>query len=174
MRDKLPQEEKPADMVFPFQGFLVNGILNLQGQRINDATVIQLIDFLRQNPSLTITTLNLQNNFISDEGARELAAFLWNNASLQMLNLRDNTIGDSGAQTLVAALQYRSTKGVSPLELDVNDNAITEKYLVSLRKLAIPINYGLQNSNPQLASPRSAVLESKETSLAASNNHAAT
>ena len=62
MRDESPQEQKQAGVVFPFQGFLVGEMLHLQGQRINDDTVLQLIAFLRKNPLITTADSQVKCN----------------------------------------------------------------------------------------------------------------
>jgi len=66
----------------------------------------------------TLTTLNLQNNLISDNGAQALSEALKINSSLTTLNLKSNLIGDSGAQTLAQALKSNS----SPTTLDLRRN----------------------------------------------------
>ena len=54
-----------------------------------------------------LTTLNLRNNEIGDEGAARIASALECNSVLLTLDLRYNGIGQQGAAHIAAALKHR-------------------------------------------------------------------
>ena len=77
----------------------------------------QLIKVFNNDPSLT--TLDLNDNEIGDDGAQALAIALENNTSITEFNLEYNQIGDEGAQALATALQKNNSLTV--LNLGYNE-----------------------------------------------------
>ena len=70
--------------------------LILIGEHISDKDIPTIISFLQKNPS--IITVNLRNNAIGPEGARDFAA---NNTTATTVNLSFNHIGDRELATLL-------------------------------------------------------------------------
>ena len=75
-----------------------------------------IIRVAQNDPSLT--SLNLGDNRIGDDGAKALATALKNNTSLTSLNLLGNRIGDDGAKALATALETNTS--LTSLELGFN------------------------------------------------------
>ncbi|KAG9061306.1 hypothetical protein KI688_007284 [Linnemannia hyalina] len=76
----------------------------------------RLAETLKTNS--TLTTLNLRDNSIGDNGAQALSAALKINSTLTILDLGHNSIGDNGAQALSEALNTNST--LTTLNLYIN------------------------------------------------------
>lgn len=94
--------------------------LNLSNNFMSEEGVKYLADALRVNTS--VTSLNLDDNFIGDNGATYLAEALEVNSSLKNLSLRNNRILKNGAIALVDALKYNN----SLTHLDLYYNEIGE------------------------------------------------
>jgi len=82
----------------------------------------------------SLTTLNLDHNPISDEGAKLIAEALKSNQSLTTLNLSDNSIGDKGAQFIAEALKINQS--LTALYLTVS---IIHDDIASLRDIAVQL-----------------------------------
>ena len=97
--------------------------LNIEEDSIDDEGVIVLAEALKTN--FTITKVNLSRNIIGDKGATALAEALLTNSTFTELDLSGNRIGDKGACVLAEALKINST--VTRLNIDNNDisNEIT-------------------------------------------------
>ncbi|KAG0051211.1 hypothetical protein BGZ83_003996 [Gryganskiella cystojenkinii] len=95
--------------------------LNMQGNSISDNGARTLAKALKTN--MTLTTLNLQGNSINDSGAQALAKALKTNITLTALNLQGNSINDNGAQALATAL--KTNRALTTLDLwenSISDN----------------------------------------------------
>ena len=95
---------------------------------------------LRVNTSLT--SLDLSNNSIGDEGASSLSDALRVNTSLTSLNLPGNSIGDEGASSLSEALRVNT----SLTSLDLSNNSIGVEGASSLSE-ALRVNTSLTSLN---------------------------
>ncbi|EOD23708.1 hypothetical protein EMIHUDRAFT_254895 [Emiliania huxleyi CCMP1516] len=74
------------------------------GEGTYDATGIKAIaDALRDSAS-TLTSLNLADNYLADEGAKALAPAIAASTSLTTLVIHSNQIGDEGAKALAPAI----------------------------------------------------------------------
>ncbi|KAL0205983.1 hypothetical protein P9112_001290 [Eukaryota sp. TZLM1-RC] len=91
--------------------------LDLHNNQITDEGAGALARALESN--CTLTTLHLENNKIADEGASALARALESNCTLTTLHLEDNKIADEGASALARALESNST--LTTLYLEYND-----------------------------------------------------
>ncbi|KAG0009535.1 hypothetical protein BGZ81_003334, partial [Podila clonocystis] len=90
--------------------------LNLWDNSIGDNGAVALFEALKINS--TLTTLNMNDNSIGDNGAVALSEALKTNSTLTTLNLRDNSIGPNGAVALSEALKINST--LTTLDLSYN------------------------------------------------------
>jgi Ran GTPase-activating protein (RanGAP) involved in mRNA processing and transport len=79
-------------------------ILDLSSQKLNAQGIRQLVNALASNT--TLTSLDVGNNQIGDEGAKALAA----NATLTSLDVWSNQIGDEGAKALATNATLASLK----------------------------------------------------------------
>eukprot|EP00747_Dinoflagellata_sp_TGD_P169159 gnl/TRDRNA2_/TRDRNA2_197396_c0_seq1.p1 gnl/TRDRNA2_/TRDRNA2_197396_c0~~gnl/TRDRNA2_/TRDRNA2_197396_c0_seq1.p1 ORF type:complete len:264 (+),score=31.36 gnl/TRDRNA2_/TRDRNA2_197396_c0_seq1:83-874(+) len=79
----------------------------------------------------SVTTLDLGNSQLRDEGAQRLAVALERNASLTTLHLRINRVGDKGVEMLAAALEHHA----SLMTLDLFYNEIGDHGAESLAKV---------------------------------------
>ncbi|XP_074621745.1 uncharacterized protein LOC141880193 [Acropora palmata] len=102
-----------------------------------------LAQALRVNSSLS--SLDLSDNSISDEGVNSLAQALRVNTSLSSLDLSSNSIGDEGANSLAEAL--RVNKSLS--SLDLSWNSIGAEGANSLAQ-ALRVNKSLSSLNLSL------------------------
>lgn len=91
--------------------------------------------------STTLTSLNLFDNSINDEGARELAKMLKVNRSLTKLDLFNNEIGDDGCAAIADALR----RNTSLASLDLRWNVITERGANAIERAIRESNYALQD-----------------------------
>ena len=98
--------------------------------------------------TLSLSTLNLYDNNIGDEGAEILAKQLGNNKVLEELNLSKNCIGDAGACALALALHHNVTS--TKLILFENDkigkvgtHQLLESLSINKAVLNLPIIGGL-------------------------------
>ncbi|KAF9308059.1 hypothetical protein BGZ91_007991 [Linnemannia elongata] len=80
----------------------------------------------------TLTTLNLDENSIGDNGAQALAEALKTNSTLTTLELQNNSIGYNGVQALAEALKTNST--LTTLYLD--GNSIGDNGAEALRRVS--------------------------------------
>jgi len=82
---------------------------------IKDVGVYELANALKTCRTIrndSLTSLDLNNNDISDKGIRKVAQALEHNSTLCKLRLDGNAIGDLGASELAAALRINSTLSV--------------------------------------------------------------
>ncbi|KAF9177180.1 hypothetical protein BGZ51_009033, partial [Haplosporangium sp. Z 767] len=95
--------------------------LDLGNNSIKDNGALALSDALKTNS--TLITLNLGNNSIGDKGAVALSDALKTNSTLITLNLRFNSIGVNGAVALSDVLKTNSTLTTLNLEKNsIGDN----------------------------------------------------
>ncbi|KAF9177643.1 hypothetical protein BGZ51_008505 [Haplosporangium sp. Z 767] len=92
--------------------------LNLKDNSIGDDGALALSEVLKINS--TLTTLDLRGNSIGNNGARALSEALMTNSTLITLDLRNNSIGDNGALALSKALKNNPTLAT----LDLRNNWI--------------------------------------------------
>lgn len=97
--------------------------LDLENNFIAD----QGITFFRDSPVLTsgLVYLSLKGNRIGDAGCKALAAMLKKLKSLRYLSLRQNKLGDAGAASIAKGLKKKSQL----LEIDLGENNITSEGL---------------------------------------------
>ncbi|KAL0205150.1 hypothetical protein P9112_000457 [Eukaryota sp. TZLM1-RC] len=95
--------------------------LDLQYNNITSEGASALGRALERNS--TLTTLDLRSKNITDEGASALARALETNSTLTTLDLRSNNITDEGASALARALETNSTLTT----LDLHNNQITDE-----------------------------------------------
>ena len=93
--------------------------LNLDNNEIGVEGAKELAEALETNTSLT--TVILSNNGIGDRGAIALATALRANHTLKSLDLSNNGIGDRGANMLADALGTNDTLKIKSLNLGNND-----------------------------------------------------
>jgi hypothetical protein len=79
--------------------------LNLAGKNINDADILEILDFVVDR---SITTLNLNANNLTCAGAQQLASFLQRDPSVLGLHLAGNKINTSGAKHLARVLPFNT------------------------------------------------------------------
>jgi hypothetical protein len=91
--------------------------LNLGQNNIGDEGVKALAECLKTNK--TVTSLDLEWNKIKDEGVKILAECLKTNKTVTILNLRYNQIGDEGVKALAECL--KTNKTVTSLNLESNE-----------------------------------------------------
>jgi Ran GTPase-activating protein (RanGAP) involved in mRNA processing and transport len=72
--------------------------------------------------------LNLGNNQIGAEGAKEIAQSLQVNSALSSLNLQRNSIGDEGAEFFMQALERNFV-----LQLDLRSNDVGDNTMEAIR-----------------------------------------
>ncbi|KAI8595485.1 hypothetical protein EDD21DRAFT_420616 [Dissophora ornata] len=109
--------------------------LNLQNNSIGNEGALSLSEALKTNT--TLTTLNLANNSIGQEGALSLSEALKTNTTLTTLNLEYNGIGYEGALALLEVLKTNTT--------------LTTLYLQSKwigKKGALALSEALKTDNP--------------------------
>ncbi|KAG0283777.1 hypothetical protein BGZ97_008416, partial [Linnemannia gamsii] len=99
------------------------------------------------NAHSTLTTLNLRNNSIGDNGAEALSETLKTNSTLTTLDLARNSIRNNGAVALSEALKSNSTLTT----LDLSSNSIGENGAVALSE-ALKTNSTLTTLNLQFNS----------------------
>jgi len=80
--------------------------LDLSGNRISDLGGRFIAEALSQN---VVQRLNLQNNLLSDEFARNLSSYVLSYPKLVAVNLASNHIGTQGARYIADALETNST-----------------------------------------------------------------
>ncbi|KFH68021.1 hypothetical protein MVEG_06751 [Podila verticillata NRRL 6337] len=99
---------------------------------------------------LTLTTLDLESNWIESIGAKALSEALKTNSTLTTLNLQFNFIGDDGVQALSEALKTNSTLTT----LDLGANFISEEgaeaLSVALKTNSTLITLDLSNQCEQI------------------------
>lgn len=88
--------------------------LHLANSDCSDVALIALTDALKLNTM--VTTVVLDGNSITNEGARLLAEMLFVNRSVTTLSLKSNHIGVLGAEALVAALESNCKLTVCNIE----------------------------------------------------------
>lgn len=96
--------------------YLKEDELNLSGLGLEDEDIKRIIAALKRNNN--IPALNLDNNNISDEGAKVIAEFLKNNF-ITGISIKNNKIRDDGAKSIANALRYNN--GLIDLTLDYNE-----------------------------------------------------
>lgn len=94
-------------------------ILNLTLSNFDDVAMEKLATFLATN--LTITELNLSNNYIHSRGAMALAHALDQNHTLINLNLSNNKTGYRGAKAIAESLEKNKNKTLTSLDMSHND-----------------------------------------------------
>jgi Ran GTPase-activating protein (RanGAP) involved in mRNA processing and transport len=85
--------------------------LNLDNKKIGNEGAKALAKDLEKNTTLTI--LNLDESVIKDEGAKALAKLLTVSTALKNLDLRDNQIGVIGVEALEKASMENPTKHIN-------------------------------------------------------------
>lgn len=91
----------------------------LQVSGCNVASHFQLLLARQLEVNLSLTTLNLHNNNLNDEGLTALAKSLEHNPTLQVLTLRKNPISTDGIRALCNALQSSQLPRLR--EVDLHD-----------------------------------------------------
>ncbi|KAL1495116.1 hypothetical protein AB1Y20_016983 [Prymnesium parvum] len=97
--------------------------LDLRENNIRDEGAAHIAEALKT--TATLTSLNLGENEIGAEGAAHIAEALKTNATLTSLNLRGNDIGAEGAAHIAEALKTNATL----TSLDLNENGIGSEAL---------------------------------------------
>ncbi|KAG0059741.1 hypothetical protein BGZ89_000158 [Linnemannia elongata] len=87
--------------------------LDLSENEIGDNGAVALAEALKTNS--TLTALYLGSNSIGDNGAVALSEALKTNSTLTTLNLFNNSIGDNGAEVLFEALETNLTVTIDEL-----------------------------------------------------------
>jgi len=96
--------------------------IDLYDKKVDDDDIEKLVDAMLCFNSNKVTYLDLNKNFISDEGAKKLATLLRNNNSLlEELCINNNNIGTKGAVEIANALKSGNTK-LEDLYLNNNPN----------------------------------------------------
>jgi len=118
--------------------------LQLDSCKLGDGGAETLAAGLSAAPAhgFKLTTLNLTNNDIGDDGTRALAEALPRNQALQTLNLGRNEIGDDGARALAEALPRNQALQT----LNLGRNEIGDDGARALAE-ALPRNQALQTLN---------------------------
>jgi len=111
--------------------------LNLSENRIVDDGAKQIADGLKVNHSLE--EFQLSNNNIDYDGAKQIADALKVNHSLKRLNLSENNIGDDGAKQIADALKVNHSLKILDLRSN-NINAHGEEYLSKILQELKSIN----------------------------------
>jgi Ran GTPase-activating protein (RanGAP) involved in mRNA processing and transport len=98
--------------------------------RVTDEQLELLVDTLKPRP-LTVLSVDLRFNHISDKGAIALATFLKEAKNIGAVNLHGNSIGSQGAEQLAQAL-----KGAEKLTyLNLNGNSIGTDGCIAITEL---------------------------------------
>ena len=71
-----------------------------------------------------LETLDLSENYIGNDGAKDIAAMIEENKTIKRLKLTNCHIGTKGLQAIVSAL---SKEGENLESLDIRGNAIPDK-----------------------------------------------
>lgn len=110
-------------------------ILNLEGNRLEDGSIVALAKGLKQNELCPLEKLYLGWNSIGDEGAVALATMLETNQCIRVLGLGENIIQNTGARSFLACLDSNSTlEDISGLWR----NKIQRRFMVvAIRKLLL-------------------------------------
>ncbi|KAL0239838.1 hypothetical protein GEMRC1_009946 [Eukaryota sp. GEM-RC1] len=74
---------------------------------VSSSISMAMIELLKVNS--TVTSIDLVQNSLGDDGARALAEALKVNTTVTSVNLMDNSIGDEGARALAEALKVNTT-----------------------------------------------------------------
>ena len=114
--------------------------LDISRNQIGDNGIAHIATALQTNTT-TMTTLNISNCSISDEGAESLARALAVNRSIQELDIRSNEIGDNGIAHIATALQTNTTTMTT---LNISNCSISD---VGAESLASFVNISLQYLN---------------------------
>ncbi|KAG0363320.1 hypothetical protein BGX24_004911, partial [Mortierella sp. AD032] len=112
----------------PFSPKLSFEVVSRQGVELGKRVVERLAETLKTNSSLT--TLNLRENSIGENGAVALSKALKTNSTLTTLDLLGNSIGENGAVAVSEALKINPT--LTTLNLDAN--SIKEKGAMALSR----------------------------------------
>ena len=104
--DDNPLEDADVSLLVHGQSQLLH--LSLRFCQLSDVHAYGLGHALGTSKSANnrLTTLNLSNNHLGDQGARHLARGLMTNRTLAILNLASNHIGDEGATALAQVLSH--------------------------------------------------------------------
>ena len=92
---------------------------------MNNAGVVALSQALQGGALPHLETLSLARNYISDDGARALAAAGNGMPKLRKLVLDQNEIGDAGVQALVQAVRDGAFASLRSLGFDGNPGSLT-------------------------------------------------
>jgi len=84
-------------------------LINLEGNFIHDEGIEAIVKGMRANPGCVVQSLFLGWNGIGDEGCMQIAAMLETNCSLLTLGLGENDITSVGARALLASLAENAT-----------------------------------------------------------------
>ena len=114
--------------------------LDLHDNSIRDEGANLLAQALRENTSLS--SLDLSRNSIGNDGANSFAQALRVNTSLSSLDLHDNSIRDEGANLLAQALRVNTSLS----SLDLHDNSIRDEG-ANLLAQALRVNTSLSSLN---------------------------
>eukprot|EP00698_Gefionella_okellyi_P018477 TRINITY_DN5537_c0_g1_i1.p1 TRINITY_DN5537_c0_g1~~TRINITY_DN5537_c0_g1_i1.p1 ORF type:complete len:570 (-),score=133.12 TRINITY_DN5537_c0_g1_i1:22-1731(-) len=111
--------------------------LTLGCNQIGNEGVRQIVTAIQENPESMLSNLTLDNNGITEAGAKSLAALIAKSNRLTDVELQDNRIGDAGAQALGEALK----SSPSLVNLDLRNNYIGDDGLC-LVAVCVAMNKG--------------------------------
>ena len=124
-------------------------VLNLDGNFMHDEGAEQISKSIAANRNCKLEKLYLGWNGISDDGATALAKMMEVNATLQVLGLAENDISNTGARAILAALAVNT----SVREISgLYHNQIDRKFIIVAIKRLLH-RYGERTGEPVSAHP---------------------
>lgn len=133
--------------------------LNLSMNCISDIGVKAITDMIMMiqphhrlpNFNNTLTTLNLDDNIIGNDGAYDIARVLQNNSILEKLYLYNNDIGDDGVISIAESIANNTKSSLQELRLGCNQLTDTSVVVLadmmadnkSLLKLGLENNFNI-------------------------------
>ena len=97
-----------------------------------------MLNLLKKN--CTLTSINLSDNSIGNEGARAIAQSLEKNCTLTSINLSDNSIGNEGAKAIAQALKTNTTL----TSMDLSCTQINSNAVIAIRQV-LECNRGIRD-----------------------------
>lgn len=94
--------------------------VNLAGLKIKDDEIAEIMAYIKDNKPTT-TKIDLDNNLITDKGAKILSEYFRDFNDLQEISIQFNKIGKSGAIEL-----FRLKNDFSSLDILLHGNNITD------------------------------------------------
>jgi len=94
--------------------------VNLAGLQIKDAEISEIMAYIKENKPAA-TKIDLDNNLITDEGAKTLSECFRDFSDMQEISIQFNKIGKSGAIEL-----FRLKNDFSSLDILFHGNKITD------------------------------------------------